>query len=151
MKMGSINMKYLHLQSMKNSKANTTCLIGMELIILVLVLGTLFFVDFSAHGRIGDKKTFAVLEPYAYSSQCESMGHGIKKFQNISEKDIQKELLVFGLRCVDGVEMKIVNDCIQSKKLDKFLRDGFLYIEGTRLKPSLKGLQVMDTILTAVI
>ena len=62
------------------------------------------------------------------------------------------EALTFGLRMTDGVDIRCLQDRFgrlseqQSRRIDKFVRDGFLIEDGDKIKPALKGLLVLDQI-----
>ena len=109
-----------------------------------------------AHGRfrINNKRnrTFAVLEPNAYMSQCESLGHGIKKQMEISDTESLKELVVFGLRMMEGVELtkELIGGILDMSQVQACVDHDLLVMNESHLKPTTKGLQVMDAILSRI-
>jgi hypothetical protein len=43
-------------------------------------------------------RTFGILSPNAWMAQCDDLGHGIKKVEPMTSKEVMRELIVFGLR-----------------------------------------------------
>ncbi|KAJ3216725.1 radical S-adenosyl methionine domain-containing protein 1 [Clydaea vesicula] len=120
-----------------------------------------------AHGRYTDPysiryRSFRVLEPNAWMSQCEQMQTGCKKTEKLSQLETNKELILFALRTIEGAVPELffensngckLEDFIDFNTLDHFVTHGYLeiieekdYKFGRGFKASKKGLKVIDFI-----
>ncbi|RHZ79886.1 hypothetical protein Glove_140g155 [Diversispora epigaea] len=95
-----------------------------------------------AHGRIYDPligtriRTYNILHPEEWMTQCEEIEHGLRKFTQMSMKDIKEELVLFGLRTRIGIpcsRFKLYSNNEQEleqflnmEKVNNYVQDGFL-------------------------
>jgi oxygen-independent coproporphyrinogen-3 oxidase len=123
-----------------------------------------------SHGKVtredGDTyRTFRIRFPADWIHQVEQLGHGIKKQVKISENEIAQELIVFGLRTFEGLDLDNFSKILPQHRIDDFLdiprvmdlsKIGLLDIalQNSVLKyirPTLKGIQVVDRIIREII
>jgi coproporphyrinogen III oxidase-like Fe-S oxidoreductase len=67
----------------------------------------------------------------------------LELYERLTSEQIYLETIMLGLRMTEGLLLSQVKP---SEALDGFLHDGFLKIEGDRLKPTPKGLLVADAL-----
>lgn len=128
-----------------------------------------------AHGRLTvDQqrfRTFRIPSPDHWMNQIQTSGHGIRKKQQLSMNEVGQELVVFGLRMIDGIdgtrfkelskyEMDEVFcfNCqildpeqvheLESLNLIQVQRDGTKIVN---LKPTHAGLAVADRIISKIV
>lgn len=111
-----------------------------------------------AHGRFKSKdssiiKTFRILEPKKWIHEIQSIGHGTKKIQVISSYTLLKEIVVLGLRTLEGISLDSVKHILDIDKVNELVEQGFLNYgnNGSKLMPTSMGLQLMDSILPVII
>jgi coproporphyrinogen III oxidase-like Fe-S oxidoreductase len=54
-------------------------------------------------------------------AQCDDLGHGIKKVEPMTSKEVMRELIVFGLRMQAGVNCKAFFDATRGRNLEDAL------------------------------
>ncbi|CAG8464545.1 3870_t:CDS:10 [Diversispora eburnea] len=140
-----------------------------------------------AHGRIYDPligtriRTYNILHPEEWMTQCEEIKHGLRKSTQMSMKDIKEELVLFGLRTKIGIpcsRFKLYSNNEQEleqflnmEKVNNYVQDGFLIwdnklnensendilsefreeLKDGRLRPTEKGLAVIDEIIPRIL
>ncbi|MBF0489986.1 MAG: radical SAM family heme chaperone HemW [Candidatus Omnitrophica bacterium] len=92
-----------------------------------------------AHGFVGHRRYWNTSKLQDYLNQEEV----IEGFEDLSEETLIMERVLFGLRMNEGIELQILPS---SKKgiVEGFLKEGFLVLEGPRLKATNKGRLVLD-------
>ncbi|CDS13916.1 hypothetical protein LRAMOSA06089 [Lichtheimia ramosa] len=132
-----------------------------------------------AHGRLTDIhhqrriRTFGEFHPDKYMALCENEGEGIRKWIPISSRDVQEELIVFGLRTRMGIPRSRFEEMTGSKleqvvnqdMLSTYVNAGLLLVDNDDelehyvpehlqhewmhggIRPTERGLAVMDTLL----
>ena len=99
-------------------------------------------------------KTFRILEPKQWMREIKMVNHGIKRSQIIDSKTLSKEIVVLGLRTLEGIQLENANHILDIEKINELVKDGFFVYSkanGNRLVPTSKGLQVMDSILPMIL
>jgi oxygen-independent coproporphyrinogen-3 oxidase len=111
-----------------------------------------------AHGRftlsnLSVTKTFRVLDPNGWIRCINDVGHGIRKSELIDAKSLSKETVVLGLRTLEGIDLARYKHILDLEKTNDLVKHGFLSYDtkGSRLVPTSKGLQVMDSLLPVII
>ncbi|CAG8592905.1 11023_t:CDS:2 [Paraglomus occultum] len=80
-----------------------------------------------AHGRITDpvsgarKRTYNILSPNEWMSQCKDSGHGLRKSVVLSLQEVKDELVVFGLRSKMGVSCEQFGRLSGGQELEEHL------------------------------
>ena len=110
-----------------------------------------------AHGRYRSSdssiiKTFRILEPKKWMSEIQAIGHGRKKSVAISTETLSKEIVVLGLRTLEGISLDCAKHILDIGKINELVKQGFLSYGdgGSRLMPTSKGLHLMDSILPVI-
>jgi putative oxygen-independent coproporphyrinogen III oxidase len=123
-----------------------------------------------AHGKLdglnNKSRTFAILEPKSWMDQCENIGNGIRRIEAMSWKEAGDELLVSGLRTLDGVTndrlLEVtrghhnLNDLLDLDKVRMLQCNGFIncnWMDGSlkTISSSEKGHAVVDSICRNII
>ncbi len=78
--------------------------------------------------------------------------------ENLNPEERLMETLLFGLRMTDGVEILKLEEKFERKlpeekknAIDRFIKEGFLAREGTRLKATSSGRLVLDELCSRLI
>jgi coproporphyrinogen III oxidase-like Fe-S oxidoreductase len=85
--------------------------------------------------------------------EIKMVNHGIKMSQIIDSKTLSKEIVVLGLRTLEGIPLENANHILDIERINELVKDGFFDhgTNGNRLVPTSKGLQVMDSILPMIL
>lgn len=95
--------------------------------------------------------------------QCQQLGHGTATTAVVSEREAMQEAVVFGLRMMEGISDQQFRQSTQSSQhltdfldmdhVEQYVHSGHLVWDPLRqhLRPTEKGLQVIDSILLDVI
>ena len=87
------------------------------------------------------------------------MGSGERTRVSLSAAERVEELLVMGLRLVEGVDLArvetaagcAVGDCLDAAALDRLVADGLLRLHAGRLIATAAGRQRLDALLAALV
>eukprot|EP00112_Aurelia_sp_Birch-Aquarium-sp1_P018314 Seg4353.3 transcript_id=Seg4353.3/GoldUCD/mRNA.D3Y31 product="Radical S-adenosyl methionine domain-containing protein 1 mitochondrial" protein_id=Seg4353.3/GoldUCD/D3Y31 len=115
-----------------------------------------------AHGRIHSLKsgnlirtsTIQSLVPDIWMKQIETNGHGMVKVAELSRLQTLEEIILQGLRSIDGIDQKIFGAFADSLHLESLRKNdvicnlvsgGFLQIDNCGLRATCKGLGLIDS------
>ncbi|KAI8322494.1 radical SAM enzyme [Martensiomyces pterosporus] len=122
----------------------------------------------SAHSRFVDPcsgrriSSVRIPDTRRWLQRCEEAGHGTAKSTVIEDADTKQEVVVFGLRMLDGLANARFREFSRGQSLSEFLRmdqvkeyvgQGYLtWDESTEhLAPTERGLEVIDSILLDIV
>jgi putative oxygen-independent coproporphyrinogen III oxidase len=116
-----------------------------------------------AHGRIDlDGQRFATEAwrlPRVWLERTERLGSGERERVSLTRAERVEELLVMGLRLVEGVDLArvaaaaggAVDDRLDTAALDRLVADGLLELHAGRLAATAAGRQRLDALLAALV
>jgi oxygen-independent coproporphyrinogen-3 oxidase len=97
----------------------------------------------SAHSFDGSKRWANVPSVRRWAVALAGGQRALEFSEDITSAQAHLEQVMLGLRLAEGFEISLVRP---SEALDNFLNEGYLTIEGSRLKPTPKGLLVADSL-----
>lgn len=108
-----------------------------------------------AHGRRSGKRTVRHRKPENFLSGLTRNGHGIVEEESLSPREAAAESLVMGLRLAEGIdpgalERRFEVPVVDWAAVDRFSATGLLELDGSRIRATLKGRLVLDSLLAAV-
>jgi oxygen-independent coproporphyrinogen-3 oxidase len=90
------------------------------------------------------------MRPQDYMQNIELMGHGLETREKLSPQEWSSEYIIMGLRVDNGISIQkyeaLSGQSLPKQKINNFVDDGFLLIEGDKLSTSRKGRNVLDHI-----
>lgn len=113
-----------------------------------------------AHGRLtleGNKiATRTHRAPDIWLDKVEKNGHGYHPFEDVSADDRFTEMMMMGLRLLDGVELSRIEIetgqnwqmLLRMDKVQSLVDEGLLILMRTHLKPTIEGMQRLNGILS---
>src|SRR5262249_35559389 len=108
-----------------------------------------------AHGRvvIDGKRvaTKALRSPEKWKEAAADKGHGLEDEITLTEKEQQEEMLMMGLRLNSGIEIAKINSFINMNKLAKLKQEGFVTELDGLLKPTRKGILVLNSLVAELL
>ncbi len=111
-----------------------------------------------AHSYLNGKFFWNVSRFHTYLARIATEGLALDGWEQLDIDEQLKQALLIGLRMNQGVVIKNLErrlDCVlkeeEKRKIDTFVRDGFLDFEGGRLKTTLRGRLVLDEICARMI
>jgi len=111
-----------------------------------------------AHSHIGARRFWNISRTMEYISRMQK-GHSVQEgYEELSQSDKMKEVLLFGLRMNRGINKNQMEErfgCFlddeQQKKIDQFVQEGFLIREKECYRTSCKGRLVLDELCAQLI
>jgi len=112
-----------------------------------------------AHGRLtlgAEKKaTRTHRAPDIWLSNTQEKGHGYHPFETVDRKARLAECLMMGLRLREGVSLTQIEtetamdarDALDFQKIKALVDEGLLLLSGTHIKPTMAGLQCLNSVL----
>ncbi len=116
-----------------------------------------------AHGRLTlDHTKYATRAhraPGIWLKRVEEEGHGYHPFDVLSHEDRRLESILMGLRLREGLPFKKIEDesgqsweeAFVLKKLNQFAKDGYIYMNDTRIGLTPSGFQLLESILHHIV
>jgi oxygen-independent coproporphyrinogen-3 oxidase len=116
-----------------------------------------------AHGRFTVNshrvRTRRLPSPKLWGASVESLGHGIRKETPMSLNEVAHDLIVFGLRTTQGIQYDVFRSItgldpvsfLDMEKVYELVEGDFLQQDGAFLKPTPKGIALMDRILIDIL
>jgi oxygen-independent coproporphyrinogen-3 oxidase len=109
-----------------------------------------------AHGRRGGLRTVRHKKPENFLSAVSRNGHGISEEEALTASEAAHEALVMGLRLAEGIEPAVLSDrlagqpIVEDDAVDRLVGHGLLERDGSRLRTSLAGRLLLDSILAEI-
>ena len=113
-----------------------------------------------AHGRLtleGRKyATRTHRAPDVWLTRVEDHGHGYHEFEIISQESCYTEMMMMGMRLMEGVPFDRIEAesgnknwqvLLSEEKLTPLLDNGFITLDDTSIKPTIEGLQRLNSLL----
>lgn len=116
-----------------------------------------------AHGRVlleGAKHaTQQFKKPEVWLEQVEAIGHATEIVEPVPAEAQFEELLMMGLRLVEGVPLqrmldlggRAVADIMEGRHLRRLIEGGFLLLDATHLKATPRGRQLLNIVLAELL
>lgn len=111
-----------------------------------------------AHGRLSDaqgrRATIATASPQQWLAQVNAQGHGWCEDQRLDEEGRQTEMLLLGLRLVEGIELARLTPLgvtLDAQKLSDLRAAGVLQPSQTHLIASPQGRLVLDQLIAELL
>ncbi|KAK3607436.1 hypothetical protein CHS0354_035135, partial [Potamilus streckersoni] len=122
----------------------------------------------SAHGRFsiqdgcGPREArIQTLLPDAWMTEVEKLGHGTRKSDPLSSQQRLEEMVILGLRTIEGIPSSRWNrlsrnhDLISifgnSEKVKSMVENNLLHLDDSGLRASSQGLMVLDSIVAQLL
>jgi oxygen-independent coproporphyrinogen-3 oxidase len=108
-----------------------------------------------AHGRLtidGARiATSTERQPEAWLALVNERGNGLTQWETVSCEEQGTEALLMGLRLSEGVDLNRIESLLahplQPARLDELAAQGFIALDGTRLRATPRGRLVLNTVL----
>ena len=113
-----------------------------------------------AHGRLtlyeseaggGRYATTMHRAPEVWLDRVETFGHGERRRTRLDEAATATEVMLMGLRLVEGVEMGRVDAVLDRDALDRLSQAGMVRCDGDRLVATSAGRQRLDAVLASLV
>ncbi|WP_394014066.1 radical SAM family heme chaperone HemW [Roseixanthobacter pseudopolyaromaticivorans] len=120
--------------------------------------GTYAGIGPGAHGRlaVGDTRraTFTQKQPEQWLELVEANGHGIVSDEPLEPAEQADELLLMGLRLVEGVDLarhaKLAGKAIAESRIAELEQDGLVRRTGNRLAATARGFPVLNAVIATL-
>jgi oxygen-independent coproporphyrinogen-3 oxidase len=99
-----------------------------------------------AHGFMGNRRYWNMSKLQDYLNKTDV----IEGFEDLDEQTLVMERVLFGLRMNEGIDTDLV-PLNKKAVIDGFLQEGFLMMDGTRIKATDKGRLVLDELSSRLI
>ena len=108
-----------------------------------------------AHGRLTidgvRRATSTERQPEAWLALVNERGNGLSQWETVSREEQGTEALLMGLRLSEGIDLARIEGLLSRKlppsRLDELAAQGFVELNGTRLRATPRGRLVLNTVL----
>ena len=112
-----------------------------------------------AHGRLtgsaGRLATETLRDPAAWMARVEAQGDGLSAVEPVAPQEQAAEMLMMGLRLREGVDLdrfaRLAGAPIAETRLAPLIEDGFVSVDGSRLRATATGRPVLNALLRALL